>query len=108
MALTSCDECEREVSTEAEACPHCGYPIRGTASDPVGPKCYACSAGATTKCQKCAALSCVEHVQPHNVGSYCPTCHAAKVEGVRMAWWLMGTFCVLYFLAMFAWYLNTH
>ena len=29
MALTTCPECEREVSDRAIACPHCGYPIRG-------------------------------------------------------------------------------
>jgi len=25
MALKLCDECEKEVSTEARACPHCGF-----------------------------------------------------------------------------------
>jgi len=29
MALINCPECEREVSEQASACPHCGYPIRG-------------------------------------------------------------------------------
>ncbi len=29
MALINCPECEREVSDQAIACPHCGYPIRG-------------------------------------------------------------------------------
>jgi hypothetical protein len=29
MALIKCPECEREVSDQAMACPHCGYPIRG-------------------------------------------------------------------------------
>ena len=105
MPLINCDECEHEVSTVAEVCPNCGYSIRGTKSDP---KCNACSAAATTKCQRCGVLSCVEHVQPHHVGSYCPTCHSVKVEGMRMGWWLMGTFCFLYSLAMFVWYLNTH
>jgi len=30
MALTACRECEKEVSTEAKTCPHCGapYPAR--------------------------------------------------------------------------------
>src|SRR5262245_47915039 len=27
MALTACRECQREVSTEAAACPHCGCPL---------------------------------------------------------------------------------
>jgi hypothetical protein len=29
MALVACPECGREVSDQALACPHCGYPIRG-------------------------------------------------------------------------------
>lgn len=28
MALQKCPECNHNVSTEAESCPHCGYPIR--------------------------------------------------------------------------------
>ena len=28
MAIVLCRECEREVSSEARACPHCGYPIK--------------------------------------------------------------------------------
>ncbi len=27
MALISCPECGKEVSTEASSCPHCGYPL---------------------------------------------------------------------------------
>ena len=30
MALVSCAECDREVSDQAKACPHCGYPLRAT------------------------------------------------------------------------------
>ena len=34
MALIHCPECVREVSDQATACPHCGYPLqnRGAAS----------------------------------------------------------------------------
>ena len=28
MALIKCPECQKEVSTSAEACPHCGFPIK--------------------------------------------------------------------------------
>ena len=28
MALIKCPECGKEVSTAAEACPHCGYPLK--------------------------------------------------------------------------------
>ena len=27
MALIKCPECGKDVSTSAETCPHCGYPI---------------------------------------------------------------------------------
>ena len=27
MALSNCPECEREVSSKAPSCPHCGFPI---------------------------------------------------------------------------------
>ena len=29
MALINCGECGKEVSTEAQSCPHCGYKKRG-------------------------------------------------------------------------------
>lgn len=28
MALTRCPECEREISDQAAACPHCGHPLQ--------------------------------------------------------------------------------
>ncbi|MDO9100063.1 MAG: hypothetical protein Q7V53_04870, partial [Caldisericota bacterium] len=31
MALVSCHECNKELSSEAAACPHCGAPARATA-----------------------------------------------------------------------------
>lgn len=30
MALTECPECRKQVSTRAEACPHCGLPLKET------------------------------------------------------------------------------
>ena len=30
MTLIRCPECRREVSTEAAACPHCGYALGGS------------------------------------------------------------------------------
>lgn len=30
MALFNCPECGKEISDQAEVCPHCGYPIRLT------------------------------------------------------------------------------
>ena len=32
MALIRCPECQREISSYCDACPHCGYPIR---NDPI-------------------------------------------------------------------------
>lgn len=34
MALISCPECQREVSDQAGACPHCGYPIASSSCNP--------------------------------------------------------------------------
>ena len=31
MALAPCPECAREVSSQAKACPHCGFPFAKTA-----------------------------------------------------------------------------
>ncbi len=28
MSLMKCPECGKEVSTSAEVCPHCGYPLK--------------------------------------------------------------------------------
>lgn len=67
MALIDCPECGRQISTAAEACPGCGHPnrpvpARGSYTPPAGPKCYSCSAAATTKCQRCGTLSCPIHL----------------------------------------------
>jgi len=36
MALIKCHECGKDVSTSAEACPHCGYPFKkNTVSKPI-------------------------------------------------------------------------
>lgn len=34
MALLPCPECKKEVSSEADACPFCGFPIRQTPAEP--------------------------------------------------------------------------
>lgn len=38
MALTTCPDCAREVSTDAASCPGCGRPMRA-ADKPTCPKC---------------------------------------------------------------------
>ena len=37
MALIKCPECAREVSSNAPACPACGYPLRATGAPPAQP-----------------------------------------------------------------------
>lgn len=64
MALISCPECGGQLSSAAEACPHCGYPIRETVAESPEPSCYACSVTATTRCQKCGKFSCATHLEP--------------------------------------------
>jgi ribosomal protein L37E len=34
MALTNCPECGKEVSSQASACPHCGFPLVKSAQEP--------------------------------------------------------------------------
>jgi hypothetical protein len=34
MALTNCPECNKEISTTAEACPHCGFKLRNNQPSP--------------------------------------------------------------------------
>ncbi|MFM8223157.1 MAG: zinc ribbon domain-containing protein, partial [Planctomycetaceae bacterium] len=68
MPLVNCPECSRQVSTAADACPQCGYPMQSASPAPVGPKCHACAAAATTRCQSCGALSCVQHLQIIDLG----------------------------------------
>ncbi len=93
MALTSCPECGRQISTAAEACPQCGHPNHRAAHEPEGPTCYACSALATTRCQSCGALSCASHLQSIYVahgqgGAYelrCESCYSSA-----MTWKVIG------------------
>ncbi|MFN5298303.1 MAG: zinc ribbon domain-containing protein [Planctomycetaceae bacterium] len=63
MSLIDCPECGHQVSTKAPACPHCGVPMGSSSEAPAGPRCYACSAAATTRCMRCEALSCAEHLR---------------------------------------------
>jgi hypothetical protein len=38
VALIDCPECERAVSSEADSCPDCGYPIKGMQVETVSSK----------------------------------------------------------------------
>lgn len=37
MALIACPECQREISSRAPACPHCGYPVKASLSTSTEP-----------------------------------------------------------------------
>jgi hypothetical protein len=109
MALIPCPECGRQISTEAEACPQCGHPNRAPLpAKSYGPNCYACSAAATTRCQSCGALSCVQHLQSIYVshgrgGAYelrCESCYASAAAW-RVVGWVLGAIILLVVLGVF-------
>lgn len=104
--LVACPVCERQISSAAEACPQCGHPMRPATAAPAGPKCYSCSAMATTRCQSCGALSCAIHLESIYVshgrgGAYelrCESCYSSaemwKIVGVVI-------FCVVVVVVIF-------
>ena len=109
MALIPCPECGRQISTEAESCPQCGYPNRARTRAPTGPKCYACSAPATTRCQSCGALSCAQHLQsiyvPHGRGGAyelrCESCYASAETWKVMGWIIFAIILLIMALVFF-------
>jgi hypothetical protein len=113
ISLIPCPACGRRISPEAEACPQCGHPnrrpppaptdriVRDLAqvqahghpnrhaqSAPTELTCYACSAMATTRCQRCGVLSCAQHLKNivvmHGRGGTselrCATCYSEAKE----------------------------
>src|SRR5208282_5917160 len=106
MPLVNCPTCGRAISTEAEACPQCGHPNRPSKRAPAGPKCYACSATATTKCQSCGTLSCVEHLESIAYGEgfalVCESC-CAKAKERRAFWLVVGPFIGLVIPLIICW-----
>ena len=106
MPLITCPTCGHRISVEADACPECGHPNRLMKS--VGPTCYACSAPATTRCQKCGALSCALHLQNiyvyHGEGGAnelrCQSCYASA-EGWRVIRWVIVVIFLFIVLIIF-------
>jgi hypothetical protein len=112
MSLIACTECRREISSSAEACPHCGYPLKK--ADVSGPKCYHCSEPATTLCQGgCGRMSCVKHLKHIVVANLkfavnelrCEECYAKAVENNELT---NGCGCIIVSLLVcamgfFAW-----
>ena len=72
--------------------------MRPASQAPTGPKCYSCSAPATTRCQSCGALSCAQHLESIYVihgegGAYelrCESCHSSAMSAKVFAWILGG------------------
>jgi hypothetical protein len=119
MPLISCPACGRQISTAAEFCPQCGHPNRPggdssgdfssdflksgephpAAAQPLtGPTCYACSLPATTRCQRCGALSCASHLQSiyayHGQGGAyelrCQSCYSSAAAWRTFVWIMVG------------------
>jgi hypothetical protein len=59
--LVSCPICSRDISSAAVSCPQCGHPM--SPAIPTGPTCYKCQSLATTRCQSCGAVSCIQHLR---------------------------------------------
>jgi hypothetical protein len=93
MSLINCKACGWQISSEAESCPQCGHPNRKTTAPP-GPRCYACQATATTRCQSCEKVSCVQHlrsifVRRGNGGAYelrCDSCYSSAQAYHAFLW----------------------
>jgi len=106
MPLVNCPACNRSISAEAEACPQCGHPNRSRPPVRTGPRCYSCSASATTKCQSCGVLSCALHLESIFVshgrgGAYelrCESCHSSAMTWKIVGWVLGGIVLIIFFI----------
>jgi hypothetical protein len=84
--------------------------MRAATQVPAGPKCYSCSATATTRCQSCGALSCAQHLQSIYVyhgrsGAYelrCESCHSSAVAWKVFAW-IIGAVIIIVVLGNLVW-----
>jgi len=109
MPLINCRACGHQISVEAEACPQCGHPNRPSTRAEAGPKCYACSATATTKCQSCGTPSCVEHLQSIYArhirgGAYelrCESCYSSAMAWRVISWIVFGIALLIGLLCTF-------
>jgi hypothetical protein len=78
--LKECVECSNQVSTDADACPHCGYRIRGRDQ--------------LVDCRHCHQ-SVIPVTHPHDtISRYCPLCSKPITNiGCRRAFQII-TICV--------------
>jgi hypothetical protein len=85
MTLVDCPVCGHRISPAAEACPQCGHPSRAAVRPPAGPRCYACSAEATTRCQNCGVFSCPLHLDSVEVLSGEGSNHELRCQSCKVA-----------------------
>ena len=111
MPLVNCPECSRQISTAADACPQCGYPMQARVPVPSGPQCYSCSAEATTRCQSCGTMSCVQHLQniyvSHGRGGAnelrCESCFSSAQSWQIFGWIIGGIGIIIMLVVWFIW-----
>ena len=110
MSLIACSACGHRISVEAEACPQCGHPNRASRPEADAPKCYACSATATIRCQSCGVLSCARHLQSIYVthgrgGAYelrCKDCYSFAVTWTVVSGVIVAVVVLAILLLIFA------
>ena len=81
--------------------------LAATAS--TGPRCYACTGLATTRCQSCGALSCAQHLQSIYVahgqgGAYelrCESCHSDAMVW-KVVGWVFAGIVLIFVLVMWS------
>ena len=79
MALIACEECKREISDRAAACPHCGCPIAREPSEPARPA----EAKAAAKSERVPEVK-VNVAMPPGLGA--ATADAIKSAASSKAW----------------------
>ena len=102
MPLIDCPACNRQISTEAVACPQCGHPNHPKTPGSAAPPCYACTSPATTRCQSCNSLSCAVHLQSIYVqhgrgGAYelrCDSCYSSEESWQMITWAIAGLIAI--------------
>ncbi|MEZ5301421.1 MAG: zinc ribbon domain-containing protein [Verrucomicrobiales bacterium] len=94
--IKACDECGKDVSSDADSCPHCGYRLRGREH--------------MVNCAHCGN-DIIPIANPHDtISKYCPICgKPATNQGCRYAFFTVSILFALTALAIFlgfAWLLS--
>lgn len=85
VAFHPCQACGWQISSHAESCPRCGHPNAPPTRPAPGPKCHACDAASTTRCQRCDAFSCPLHLSSVSVmgGGHELRCQGCRSGAVK-------------------------